>query len=120
MNGRKVLKNSLSQLYKNPRHTHLNRSLSSKTILTPSILNKIKMGRTNDPVLIQSTSSVAENHPVQLMTNGNQKSVSSLAAAHLNNDDSPHRNSSPSTSSRTPPSSIMVKDKAILMGNSTA
>jgi hypothetical protein len=74
------------------------------------------MGRTSDPVLIQSTSSAAENQPInthQLMTNGNQKWVSSLAAAESSHD-SPHRNKSSST---TPPSSITVEDKAILMGN---
>ena len=77
------------------------------------------MGRTSDPVLIQSTSSAAENQPInshQLMTNGNQKWVSSLAAAE-SNIDSPHRNKISSTpSSTTPPSSITVEDKAILMG----
>jgi hypothetical protein len=117
MNGKKVLKSSLSQLYKNPKHTHLNRSLSSNSILNRLLLNNVKMGLTNVPVSIETA---AENHPVnshELMTNGNQKWASSLAA-QLNNVDSSHKNHSPLASSPiTPPSPVTVEDMAILMGN---
>ena len=79
------------------------------------------MGLTNVPVLVDTTSSAAENHPVnshELMTNGNQSFVSSLAAAQLNNADPSHKNHSPSASSpTTPPSPVTIEDMAILMGN---
>jgi len=144
---KKVVKGSLSELFINPRQILLyphklnlrnqfTYHYSSRTYTTTTSrlflgkVNSVRMGRTNDPVLIQSSSGVAENHlnPVGQHAhqhgNINQKWVSSLSNTSTNNKpvngDSPHKlsssSSAPANSSTPPQSSIDLNDKAMLMG----
>jgi hypothetical protein len=128
MKSKIVVQGSLSELFYNPRHIHsLNRRIAASTIrpistrVTPtlrSILNKnSKMGRTNDPVLLQSPASVAENHLNNIQSHLNQKWASSLAAQQKINVDTPKKNSSTAStiSSGTQLPSILL-DKSALMG----
>lgn len=121
MKSEKVVRTSLSKLFYNPGHIHhiLNcRFTDTKRPITiPAILKKIKMGRSNAPVVIQSSTS-AENHLNHLQHLDHLKSASSLAAQPKINGDNSHQNTSTaSTSSTSPLSSIIIKDKAAVMGN---
>src|SRR5580692_11048519 len=129
MKSRIAAQGPLSELFYKPKHIHsfnrrfaasTNRSITTRVTPTlPSILNKnSKMGRTNDPVLLQSSTSVAENHLNNIhthLTNGNQKWASSLAAQQKINGDTPQKTPSSTISSTTQPSSIL-QDQAALMG----